>query len=313
MRVEDLIPVLELMVTAHLVFRIIRYTLAALIVSRLPQVAVLLTLQPKSVLAADCEFLRWDWVANVCLDFVQQLACFSAMRLLYYITPGVLATQLGVKAGIVRERMVQSRRMSEYITASWPLVKFGCTRLVAFVVGFEAFILKVRTFGKMLDKDTAGTDYGFASCMFNLVLLVVFLFQVLNVVNLPWFVQERLLIFIFGGEDGELSDEEELRWRIWRVLLTKRVYSILGGFQATIVMLGFDDYDFQLLVLDDKNKLEKQSSKNVTGCNHISRPVAKAMANDHIAQVFVQDSSDGHVMRELEDQEAGNGHGPLSV
>merc|ERR1712196_515351 len=87
----------------------------------------------------------------------------------------------------------------------------------------------------------------------------VFLFQLLGVVNLRSFVKERLFLFIFAGEEGNLDSNEKSRWEIWLCILCKRIVEEFGFFKGFVVMLAFDDYDFQKLVLDDAKKVEMRT------------------------------------------------------
>merc|ERR1712217_362566 len=96
----------------------------------------------------------------------------------------------------------------------------------------------------------------------SLLVIGIFLFQMLNVVNLNWFVRERLFIFIFGGQDGNLDNEEAARADVWNALIAKRIYAHFGFWKFLVVMLGFDDYDFQMLVLevDEQKQARRRSS-----------------------------------------------------
>lgn len=44
-------------------------------------------------------------------------------------------------------------------------------------------------------------------------------------------------------------------------ILSERIFEEFGFFKGVVVMLAFDDYDFQKLVLDDAGKEEKQEIK----------------------------------------------------
>eukprot|EP00811_Abedinium_folium_P003475 NODE_13194_length_1179_cov_13.550380.p1 GENE.NODE_13194_length_1179_cov_13.550380~~NODE_13194_length_1179_cov_13.550380.p1 ORF type:complete len:170 (-),score=58.47 NODE_13194_length_1179_cov_13.550380:280-789(-) len=92
---------------------------------------------------------------------------------------------------------------------------------------------------------------------------MVFLFQMLGVVNLQWFVKQRLIIFIFGSEDGDLALLEQSRSEVWISLLARNVFAYYPFWKAVVIMLAFDDYDFQHLVLDDSN------SNAVVGHHHL--------------------------------------------
>merc|ERR1712182_195584 len=144
-------------------------------------------------------------------------------------------------AFLVRQQLSDSHTTAEYLRAVWPMVKYVCGVMVCFVIGLDAFLVKYRMAVHFID--TSDLDLG------GLVHTFIFLFQILGIINLTWFSRERLCIFIFGGEDGNVEPEEKLRWDLWNAILAKAIYKRFGPGRGTVVMLGFDDYDFQSLVL----------------------------------------------------------------
>merc|ERR1712187_124189 len=87
--------------------------------------------------------------------------------------------------------------------------------------------------------------------MRNFLMCGQFLVQVLGVVQLSLFVRHRLFIFIFGGEDGILQQEEIQRMNVWNALLAKRRYRDLSFPKFIVAMLSFSEEDFQKLVLNE--------------------------------------------------------------
>jgi len=198
---------------------------------------------------------RWLRVSWIFWEYLPQLTCFSAMRLLYFVTPTVMSTQAYVIVYLVQHRYQLSQNAQEKLRATWPLVKYVCLLAFALIVGLDSFLVKYRMAAQFINQESI--DF---HCFVG---TVIFLTQVLGVVNLNWFVRERLFIFIFGGEDGNLDSDEYARISVWNAILSQKIYKEFGPFKGTIVMLGFDDYDFQSLVLDDSNKHRKMTMKSV--------------------------------------------------
>merc|ERR1712099_49030 len=103
----------------------------------------------------------------------------------------------------------------------------------------------------------------------SILAITIFLFQMLNVVNLNWFVKERLFIFMFAGQDGNLDNEGAARADVWNALIAKEIYAHFGFFRFLVVMLGFDDYDFQMLVLEADETLNRSSFRTPIHANFL--------------------------------------------
>lgn len=203
----------------------------------------------------DDERKRWMRVSQIFWDYIPQLTCFSAMRLLYFVTPTVVSTQAYVIVYLVQHRYNLAQNGWHKLRAVMPLVKYIALLAFAILVGLDSFLVKYRMAERFINQEKIDF-HGFLGT-------VIFLTQVLGVVNLNWFVRERLFIFIFGGEDGNLDSDENARIAVWNAILAKKIYTEFGPLRGTIVMLGFDDYDFQSLVLDDANKKDKMRGKSM--------------------------------------------------
>ena len=64
------------------------------------------------------------------------------------------------------------------------------------------------------------------------------------------------------SEDGRVDIKEKVKKDVWVALIAKKVFHEYGVMKGLIVLLAFDDYDFQQLVLDDDGKLEKMKTKH---------------------------------------------------
>merc|ERR1712137_1173159 len=182
-------------------------------------------------------------LSDVFYMHLPQLSSFSALRMLYYVTPCVMSTDLYMHYYLAQEHYVQAKGMRSRVQAVLPFFGQICLTAFYFIFGFDAFLVKYRMASDYIRRHDVHFD--------SILGAMVFLFQMLGVVNLHWFVKNRLFLFIFGGDDCNLDASEKARWTVWLNILTKRTYAHFGLFYGTLVMLGFDDYDFQKLVLDD--------------------------------------------------------------
>jgi hypothetical protein len=147
----------------------------------------------------------------------------------------------------------------------WPVVKYIIKNVFCTVIGIDAFLIKCRLAGHNINQTHFKVSYA--------VQTFVFLYQVLGIVNLNWFSRERLFIFVFGGEDGTVEPEEMERWNLWSALVAKHIYDKFGFIRGTVVMMAFDDYDLQSLVLDDEGKQTKIQART-TLAGDASRPLS---------------------------------------
>lgn len=197
------------------------------------------------------EMRKWARLSRLMFSTVPHLASFSALRLLYYVTPSVVASQFYVELYLCKERLIRVTGVWSRMCAVLPLFVRVWSTIFYLIVGFDAFLVKFRMAHVYISSDKLD---------FTKILgAFVFLFQLLGVVNLRSFVKERLFLFIFAGEEGNLDSMEKSRWDTWLCLLSKRIFEEFGFFKGVVVMLAFDDYDFQKLVLDDAKRVAMRS------------------------------------------------------
>lgn len=190
---------------------------------------------------------RWMHTKEFFWVIMPNLASFSAMRLLYYVTPSVIGTEAYVVGYLVIQSWGVSKDALDRLKSIYPIVIYLLKLLLCVCIGFDAFLVKFRMAEQYINgKKDEDMD---SACLLG---AVVFLFQILGVVNLNFFVRLRLFIFIFGGEDGNFDIDEKARTDVWNAMLARKIYQEHGPIKGTIIMLGFDDYDFQLLVLEDE-------------------------------------------------------------
>lgn len=207
-------------------------------------------------------FVRWDSLASAFWSHLPWAATFSAMKMLYYVTPIVLSTQAYNLGIFITEKLKEpgaregadgnetlrtgTERCFDKGIAFSQIVWFLSSRIVCLIVGIDAFLVKFRMTEKYADADSASAQ--------TVLYCVVFLFQVLSIVNINRFVRDRLFLFLFAGEDGILNLQESARKDVWCALLARQMWKEYGCLNFFVLLLSFDDYDYQFLVLDPSKK-----------------------------------------------------------
>jgi len=196
---------------------------------------------------------RWSFIAHMFWIYFQELVSFSALKLLYYVTPLVFSTQVYNMIVMTQERV--KLKGWESVQGLMYAFTFLVSRIVFLIIGFDSFLVKLRiTAHNALEKEPS---------YFSILVVLMFLFQILGAVKINVFLQERFYIFLFGGQDGQLDHDEVMLVEIWQAIVTRKIFKTFGIFGGTVVMLGFDDYDFQMLALDDKEtEIRQQEMKN---------------------------------------------------
>lgn len=152
--------------------------------------------------AEERSFHRWDATAQLFWEWVPGVRSFSAMRVLRYVHPEIMITEL--------VQLMRSRRERRLV----PLLAFLLIRLVALVVGLEAFVYKfVVAADRMLDATHPLAQIFVAAGFLNQL--------VGGVVQVDVLMQRRLFLFLFGGEDGLLDADEAVVLRVWRARLAQ--------------------------------------------------------------------------------------------
>jgi len=195
------------------------------------------------VIYRDTGFRRWWWVQNIFWETLPTLSSYSAMKLLNAIVPTVATARLFELIADIQERIEEKKPKLPVIGA---FIFWIFSLIFGFIAGFDTFLLKLRIVSAS------------STILAGAVPCIQFLIQILGVVQLGPFMRKRLFVFIFGGEDGVMQDEEVELMETWNALLARRIFRDLTPAKAVAVMMGFTDTDFQSLVLNE-NAAVKQA------------------------------------------------------
>eukprot|EP00927_Polykrikos_kofoidii_P033866 TRINITY_DN2870_c0_g1_i1.p1 TRINITY_DN2870_c0_g1~~TRINITY_DN2870_c0_g1_i1.p1 ORF type:complete len:364 (+),score=63.12 TRINITY_DN2870_c0_g1_i1:72-1094(+) len=176
---------------------------------------------------------KWSACAALCWEYIPHLSNFSAMKILQFISPSKMSTDL---FDILFYR--ESGKM-------FHLLMFIICRPVLAVIGIDCFLVKFRlTAGFVLQHDFNLT------CFFG---AFSFLNQIIGALNLSREMRFRLYRFVFGGEDGVITDEERNIQHVWEAMVSEKIFASYPKWKACALMLTWNDDDFQLLTLNQVN------------------------------------------------------------
>mmetsp|Transcript_68706 Transcript_68706/g.212423 ORF Transcript_68706/g.212423 Transcript_68706/m.212423 type:complete len:371 (-) Transcript_68706:77-1189(-) len=171
---------------------------------------------------------RWFATEKAWWTVLPDLTTYSAMRLLHYVSPQVLGADLLTQLSI---------------SAPGQSLLFIVSRLACFVIGFDAFILKCHESKQFIESERLRIS--------DIWVGLIFLKQVLGIVQLYVVVRERLFVFIFAGEDGIMQPVENAKKKVWNAMVAREIFRKLSTAKAVAVMLSFSDMDFQRLVFNE--------------------------------------------------------------
>jgi len=195
--------------------------------------------------AAKSERKKWFALERLFWQIVPQLSSYSSMRLLHHVSPTVFLSTLSTH--------VSETASQDTTDAIKGWVKMIVFHLFCLVVGFDSFLVKIRAaYSSINEKNLTWSNlYGAA----------VFMVQVLGVVRLGTFVQQRLFVFIFAGEDAVMQPHEKAKQHVWNALLVRKIKQTFPLPKFFAMMLSFDDTDFQRLVLNERKRDPGESGR----------------------------------------------------
>jgi len=207
-------------------------------------VAYLFTMTGCSVLQivyGKSDFRRWLATSRLFLANLPELKYFSAMRLLLHLLPYVIVQESQALLQDFKDRAGKGEKKSRMILEA---LVFVAIRLLVFVFGFDAFIVKFRE----------AADWASVVSFMSFVKIAIFLNQAVGIVQIERITMQRLMVFIFGGEDSIVSGGENRIMQAYMARLFQKIWtSASSSWQALAVSLTFADRDFQSLMLNERS------------------------------------------------------------
>mmetsp|Transcript_128636 Transcript_128636/g.359959 ORF Transcript_128636/g.359959 Transcript_128636/m.359959 type:complete len:366 (+) Transcript_128636:84-1181(+) len=187
-------------------------------------------------------FERWHALSAILWEIIPALGSFSAMKPLSFVTPKVAIPEV---TRLMRVAFMERSRRN-FIDLSWWFFSRTCFA----VVGLEAFVIKFVIASREHQSAT--------STMGSLFVAAAYLNQMLGVVDVSKFAQNRLFTFIFGGEDSFFSPYEMKVMKTWQAMLVMNIWRAAKRHKPRMawffaVCLSYDDSDFQRLTLTQRS------------------------------------------------------------
>jgi len=206
---------------------------------------------------------KWHSVANFFFNVFPMIATLSLVKILNFVTPAVVVPDL---IGAIKATFTTK-------TGTCNLVWFLATRTACFLFGFDAFLYKFQVIANdwrliqadelaIIDKCFEPVPYlGWTGQTVVLLNTLLFVNQLLGIVQLGWFTKQRIFIFIFAGEDGAMSQKEYAIKLTFDAYLCYKVQEEHGLFNAIFFWWSYSDSDFQKMVLDNKDDHSGEESR----------------------------------------------------
>jgi len=189
------------------------------------------------------EFCRWLATARLFLADLPELKYFSAMRLLMHLLPYVIVQESQAMLSDFKDRHSKGEKKRRMFLEA---LVFVAIRLVVFIFGFDAFIVKFR----------AAAEWASVVRFTSFIKIAVFLNQTVGIVQIERITMQRVMLFIFAGEDSIMCGEESQLMQAYLARLFEKIWTYPSSRwpQKLAVSLTFADRDFQGLMLNERHK-----------------------------------------------------------
>jgi len=197
---------------------------------------------------------RWMALSRLVWSGWPTFATATSLKLLYYIQTTILI------AALLKAINLAFAKMGRGCPA---LLLFLAQRIFFGLCGFDTFLYKTQFLAAQISAILEMEEGPSRSASTQAVTIqsVVFINQMLSVVQLGRYSRRRIFVFMFAGEDGQIDAVEDARKQIWEGMFAMWCWEQLKWYQAISVYMSFSDYDFQKLVLDNKEGSSEEENK----------------------------------------------------
>merc|ERR1711971_904788 len=140
-------------------------------------------------------------IVEVCWELLPELSMFSSLKLLQKIVPQQFSYDLNY--------------IIWYDDTLIHRVPFLISRPIILIIGFDCFLIKFRASVPFVNPDPPSTTIDFG----NVVGSIIFMNQVLAVVQITKTLKWRLYRFVFAGENGILEPDKRIKQDVWEAMV----------------------------------------------------------------------------------------------
>lgn len=194
----------------------------------------------------ESEYRRYHAINFFFQKMLPQASTFSAIKLMARVHPSLVYQEYVTWVSESKS----ARTTSGYFMTT---VGFIMTRVVCAVAATAAFAVKVLAVSlKMMN-----SSYSVA---FRLGSILALLNQVIGCVIVESIVQDRLFLFVFGGQDSNYEDHELAYKNVYETRVVKQIlnkyWQHSRRFSAIVLLATFDHFDLQRLLIQENEEVE---------------------------------------------------------
>lgn len=193
------------------------------------------------------EYRRYQALRIFFLRLLPQFSTFSVLKLMAKVHPTIIYN------GFINN-LNDSAWRSTRIGMVGSSTCFVLEQVLAAVAALCAFAVKILAVGFALLDTNLPWFLRYGSCLSLMV-------QCMGCILMEHVLQDRLLLFVFGGEDATYQDDEAAYKNVYECRLTKQIWSMWWDkegtfverlrykFKAIVLLATFDHYDMQKLLV----------------------------------------------------------------
>lgn len=149
------------------------------------------------------DYNSWEATVDIYWDIIPSVRTFSALRTLKHVHPQLFIGEIRSAHFLYRMRLGSRRKVSLMMSL------FVLKRVVILCFGLQAFIYKFTQTAAQLEMNEGRP-------LAQILLGTIFLNQLVGgVVQMDIQFRNRLMLFLFGGEDARIEPEEDALMHVW--------------------------------------------------------------------------------------------------
>jgi hypothetical protein len=228
-------------------------------------------------------FKKWNHLSMIAWSWLRMLSRFSAVMFVGFIHPSIMFDALHKT---IEKRKRDRNGMQWEDIARWhkvwvlarTLIGFLGSRLCLLMIGVVCVTVKVENVHFVIQNtmETPSNTKDFRNNVLStVVVMMAFLNQMMNMLDISHRLRLRAMAFVFAGADGTYQREEMVSVAIYQANVAQKVwetFSPQGKFYALGVLFCFNHQDVQRCAVKDKGEssfdLSRQRSVSEDDMEH---------------------------------------------
>jgi len=209
------------------------------------------------------EYRRFHYLSFFFRKLLPEAGTFSAVKLMAKVHPSL----------VYNEYLTWMNEPPFYYCCPWLNLRatrsgnvvltlmFLLVHAFCLIAALSAFAVKMLA----VSLKTVNSSY---SMLYRLGSILALLNQVMGCVIMDVLLQDRLFLFVFGGQDSSYEDDELAYKNVYETRLVKQIVDDFWNqgqcFRAVVLLATFDHYDLQRLLIFEKEELQTSHRLGLT-------------------------------------------------